>query len=83
MAALLKINTINFETPEAARQRALLEQIQTRPFVPADASHLIPVREMEATGQLIEAKNRKDAAAIAKAEAALAQIAKEKAAAPK
>ena len=69
------------DTPEAARQRAVLEQIQTRPFIPADDSHLIPVREMEATGQLIEAKNRKDAAAIAKAEAALAQIAKEKAAA--
>lgn len=68
------------ETPEAARQRAVLERIQTKPFVPADASHLIPVREMEATGQLIEARNRKDAAAIAKAEAALAEIAKERAA---
>ena len=59
----------------------MLEQIQTKPFVPADASHLIPVREMEATQQLIEARNRKDAAAIAKAEASLAEIAKEKGAA--
>ncbi|MBJ7409306.1 MAG: phosphate/phosphite/phosphonate ABC transporter substrate-binding protein [Phenylobacterium sp.] len=70
------------DTPEAARQRAILEKIQTKPFVAADDSHLIPVREMEATGQLIEARNRKDAAAEAKAQAALAQIAKERAAAP-
>ncbi len=71
------------DTPEAARQRAVLEKIQTRPFVPADDTHLLPVREMEATGQLIEARNRKDAAAIAKAEASLAQIAKERAALPR
>lgn len=69
-------------TPEAARQRAILEQIQTKPFVPADDRHLIPVREMEATGQLIEARNRGDAAAIAKAEAALAQVRKEREALP-
>jgi phosphonate transport system substrate-binding protein len=69
-------------TPEAARQRAVLEKIQTLPFRHADDSHLLTVREMEATGQLIEARNRKDAAGITKAEAALAEIAKEKAAAP-
>ncbi len=68
------------EGPEAERQRAILEKIQTRPFVPADDTHLLPVREIEATGQLIEAKNRKDPAAITKAEASLAQIAKERAA---
>lgn len=71
------------DTPEAARQRKVLEQIQTKPFVPADDTHLLPVREMEATGQLIEARNRKDAAAEAKALAALAQIAKERAALPR
>ncbi|MDZ4370277.1 MAG: phosphate/phosphite/phosphonate ABC transporter substrate-binding protein [Phenylobacterium sp.] len=70
------------DTPEAARQRAVLEKIQTRPFVAADASHLLPVREMEATGQLLEAKNRDDAAAVAQAEAALAEIRKERAALP-
>lgn len=68
------------DTPEAVRQRAILERIQTKPFVAADDSHLIPVREMEATGQLIEARNRKDPVAEAKARAALAEIAKEKAA---
>ncbi len=69
------------DTPEAARQRKVLEQIQTKPFIAADDSHLLPVREMEATGQLIEARNRKDAAAEAAAQAALAEIAKERAAA--
>ncbi len=69
------------DTPEAARQRKILEQIQTKPFVAADASHLLPVREMEATGQLLEARNRKDAAAEAAAQAALTEIAKERAAA--
>jgi len=68
------------DTPEAVRQRAILDKIQTKPFVPADDTHLLPVREMEATGALIEARNRKDAAAIAKAEAALAQVKTEKAA---
>lgn len=67
-------------TPEAARQRAILVRIQTLPFKRADNSHLIPVREMEATSQLIEAGNRNDAAALAKAQAALAEIKREKAA---
>lgn len=71
------------EGPEAERQRKVLERIQTKPFKRADDSHLLPVREMEATGQLIEARNRKDAAAEAKADAALAEIAKERAALPK
>lgn len=70
------------DTPEAARQRQVLEQIQTLPFRHADDSHLLPVREMEATAQLIEARNRNDAAAVAKAEAALAQIKTERAALP-
>ncbi len=69
-------------TPEAARQRAVLARIQTLPFKRADASHLLTVREMEATGELIVAKQAGDAAAIAKAQAALAEIAKERAARP-
>ena len=69
-------------TPEAARQRAILTRIQTRPFKRADNSHLIPVREMEATSLIIEARNKNDAAALAKAEAMLAQVKKDKAARP-
>lgn len=71
------------DTAEAKRQRAILEKIQTLPFVAADDSHLLPVREMEATGQLIEARNRGDARKTAEAEAALAAIAKERAALPR
>jgi phosphonate transport system substrate-binding protein len=70
------------DTPEAARQRAVLERIQTLPFKRADASHLLPVREMEATEHLIVAKKAGDAKAAAEAQAALDQIAKEKAALP-
>ena len=68
-------------TPEAARQRAVLERLQTAPFKPANDSHLIMVREMEASQQLAQARNQGDAAATAAAETALAQIGREKAAA--
>ena len=70
------------DTAEAARQRAILERIQTLPFTAADDSHLLPVREMEATGQLIQARGKGDTEAVAAAEAALAEIAKARAARP-
>ncbi|HEX5380071.1 MAG TPA: phosphate/phosphite/phosphonate ABC transporter substrate-binding protein [Phenylobacterium sp.] len=70
------------DTPEAARQRAVLERIQTLPFVPADDSHLLPVREMEASEHLTEARNRGDAAAIAKAQADLDAVHAEQKAQP-
>ncbi|MCA6244633.1 MAG: phosphate/phosphite/phosphonate ABC transporter substrate-binding protein, partial [Phenylobacterium sp.] len=44
------------------------------PFKPADDTHLLPVREMEASAALIDARNRKDAAAEAKAKADLDQV---------
>lgn len=66
------------EGPEAERQRKILERIQTRPFKRADNSHLLPVREMEASGQLIQARTKGDTAAIQAAEAELARIAAEK-----
>ncbi len=68
------------DTPQAARQRAILERIQTKPFARADDSHLIPVREMEASEQLILARNKGDRAGEAKAQAELERIAREKAA---
>lgn len=68
------------DTPEAARQRAILERIQTLPFKAADDTHLLPVREMEATGELLQAKAKGDAAGVRKAEASLAEIRKERAA---
>ncbi len=66
------------KTPEAARQRAVLNRIQTLPFKAANNAHLIPVREMEATGMLVEARNKNDAAGVAKAEAMLAQVKKDR-----
>ena len=61
-------------TPEALRQRAVLKEIETGPFHKADDTHLLPVREMEATELLIEAQNKKDAAAIDQAQANLEAI---------
>ena len=70
------------ETPEARRQRAILARIQTGPFKHADNSHLLPVREMEATGEVVQAKGKGDAAALAAAQAKLAQVKRESAARP-
>ena len=68
--------------PQAEHERAVLKRLQIGPFKPADDSHLIPVREMEASGQLVAARAKHDPAAEAKAQAALDEIKKEKAAAP-
>ena len=62
------------DTDEARRQRQVMRAIQTGPFKAADDTHLLPVREMEATAALIDARNRKDAAAEAKAKALMAQV---------
>jgi phosphonate transport system substrate-binding protein len=70
------------DTAEAKRQRAILERIQTGSFKHADNSHLLPVREIEATGELVEAKAKNDPAAIAAAQAKLAQVKTEMAAHP-
>jgi phosphonate transport system substrate-binding protein len=68
------------DTPEAKRQRAILDRIQTGPFKRADNSHLLPVREIEAYGQLVAARSKGDTAGEAKAQAALDAIKQEKAA---
>ena len=67
------------DTPEARRQRAILDRIQTGPFKHADNSHLLPVREMEASGELIQAKAKGDPAAIAAAQAKLDAVKKDQA----
>jgi phosphonate transport system substrate-binding protein len=82
-----KVSRFNFsygvgDTDEARRQRAILERIQTGPFKHADNSHLLPVREMEATGQLVAAKAKGDQAGVATAQASLVEIRKEEAAHP-
>ena len=68
------------DTPQAVRQRAILARIQTLPFKHADDSHLLTVREMEATGKLLAAKHAADQPEVLRAQEQLAQIAREKAA---
>ena len=62
------------DSDEAKRQREVIRAIQTGPFKAADDTHLLPVREMEATAALIDARNRKDATAEVKAKADLDQV---------
>jgi phosphonate transport system substrate-binding protein len=62
------------EGAEAQRQRDVLRTLDFGTFRPADDSHLLPVREMEATERLLAARNGRDAAATAEAERALADV---------
>ncbi|THD58250.1 phosphate/phosphite/phosphonate ABC transporter substrate-binding protein [Phenylobacterium sp.] len=71
------------DTDEAKRQRAILERIQTGAFRHADNTHLLPVREMEATGDVVQAKAKGDQTALTAAQAKLDQVKKEEAALPK
>jgi phosphonate transport system substrate-binding protein len=64
---------------EAKRERAVLAKLGMGPFKPANASHLIPVREMEATEMLVAARAKGDQPGVAAAQAKLAQIQAEKA----
>jgi phosphonate transport system substrate-binding protein len=58
-------------TPDAARQRGYLAKVKIGGFKPADDSHLLPVREMEATSLWLSAKQGGDAGKIAAAKQAL------------
>lgn len=68
------------EGPEAERQRKLLAQLSIGGFRPADATHLIAVREMEATEAYLEAAQSGDKAKIAATQKALDEIRAERAA---
>lgn len=68
------------EGPEAERQRKLLSALSIGGFRPADNTHLLPVREMEATGQLLEARNAGDKVKEAQAQKSLDAVAAERAA---
>ncbi|PVM85913.1 phosphate/phosphite/phosphonate ABC transporter substrate-binding protein [Caulobacter endophyticus] len=59
------------DSPEAARQRANLERLSIGGFKPADDSHLLTVREMEALEGFGLAKETGDAARIAAAQKTL------------
>jgi phosphonate transport system substrate-binding protein len=68
------------EGAEAERQRKLLSALSIGGFRPADNSHLLAVREMEATGQLLEARNAGDKVKEGQAQKALDDVAAERAA---
>jgi phosphonate transport system substrate-binding protein len=59
---------------QQARERKILADLDFGIFQPADDSHLLPVREMEATEKLLQAQGAGDAAAVKTAEADLAAI---------
>jgi phosphonate transport system substrate-binding protein len=62
------------DTPEAARQRGYMARVHVGGFKAADDSHLLPVREMEATEHWLEAKDSGNSAKIAQMKAALDAI---------
>jgi phosphonate transport system substrate-binding protein len=62
------------EGPDADRQRGYMARVNVGGFKAADDSHLLPVREMEATEHWLEAKDTGDAAKIARAKATLDEI---------
>lgn len=62
------------DTPEAARQRENLKKLSIGGFRPADDTHLIPVREMEAVEAVESARHGGDAAKVEAAEKALAVV---------
>lgn len=60
--------------PEAARQREVLRTLDFGLFRPADDSHLLPVREMEATEQMLQARNARDPARLNEAQKTLESV---------
>jgi phosphonate transport system substrate-binding protein len=63
--------------PEGERERKVLKALSFGVFKPADNTHLLPVRQMEASERLMLARASNDADAITKAEASLAQVAED------
>lgn len=69
------------DTPEAARQRALMKPLSMGGFKAADNGHLLKVEVMEANEELYEAKKKGDKAGIAAAQAKFDRLSAEDAAA--
>jgi len=62
------------DSTHAGRQKAALAALGLGGFEPADEGHLLPIREMEATKQWLDARKTKDPARIAAAARTLASI---------
>ncbi len=69
------------DTPEAEQQRGYLKRLSIGGFKPADDTHLLVVREMEATEQLGIARESGDQAKIAAAQKVLDGVKAERVAA--
>ncbi len=69
------------EGSEGERQRQVLARLGFGGFRAADDAHLVPIRQMEATGRLLEARRSGNAEAVRTIERELSQIAGEGAAA--
>ncbi|MDP8916284.1 MAG: phosphate/phosphite/phosphonate ABC transporter substrate-binding protein [Pseudomonadota bacterium] len=65
--------------PEGDRQRAILASLSFGTFRPADDTHLLPVREMEAVSNLLAARNARDRDKVREAEQALRAVRAERA----
>jgi phosphonate transport system substrate-binding protein len=65
--------------PDAARQRGYMAKVHVGGFKAADDTHLLPVREMEATEHWLEAKDGGDPAKIAQTKSALDEIREQRA----
>jgi phosphonate transport system substrate-binding protein len=63
------------------RERAILASLSFGLFQPANNDHLIPVRQLEATEELVQAQSRQDTAGIVAAQEKLAMLEREAAAA--
>jgi phosphonate transport system substrate-binding protein len=59
---------------DAERQRKILADLDFGVFQPADDSHLLPVREMQATEAVIQARNAGDQAKLAEAQRELDKV---------
>lgn len=68
------------DTPDAVRQRGYLKNLSIGGFLPADDTHLLVVREMEATEGLLLAQETGDAGKISAAKKILEGIRAERAA---
>jgi phosphonate transport system substrate-binding protein len=62
------------DSPDAARARSYMARVHVGGFKAADDSHLLPVREMEATQHWLQAKDAGDTTKIAQAKANLDAI---------
>ncbi len=73
-AAIERVRSFFLTYGDSPEERAVLDELEYGGFQAADESYLDPVREMEASVALVEARRGGDQAAIARAQAAYDEI---------